>query len=139
MDAIALQSVLRYIRGVRFAGDIGGDVTQQRPIGEEQSQLPRLDQIAQHDGYLRLDENMGADLLLAHVDPHLALEIADAAVLREIIGIGPATERLQVHHPGRDAHHLVELVNHCNHGRVLSFRGRIALMITIERVLSRRR
>src|SRR6185437_10587527 len=107
-------------------------------VRQEKSQIAPFHETGQDIEKLPFDSQVGEDLYLAHVDPYLTLEIPDMAVLREIAGIEPATERFEIHNPCRDAHYSVGFVNHRYHGAVLSFRGRDCPMITRERMHTRR-
>src|SRR5437588_12925636 len=86
------QSCGRNKGAVRLPGEIGRQVSQEQTIGKIKSELFRLGQSSQYDVELGLDLKVTEKLLLAHINPYFAFQIADSACLGKVIGIRPATE-----------------------------------------------
>src|SRR6266545_4896633 len=66
------------------------------------AQLTRLDESQQHKGELTFHLVMGVELLLAHIDPHLSIEVTNPHLLREVLRVNPAMKGFQILDPRRN-------------------------------------
>jgi hypothetical protein len=95
------------IAAERYRADAEGRVLEERDGFKADAEGRVLEE-------LPLDLVMREDWFLAHVDPHVSSQEANAPVLRKLLRLSPATERFQVHHPGRHLH-LFVFVDHGEH------------------------
>src|SRR5206468_1892197 len=74
------------------------------PSGKSRPRLSFFCDCAQHTVIFTLDSRMRKQLLIAHVDPYLAVQVANSALFREVVGACPAAKRCEVLHRSRHAH-----------------------------------
>src|SRR5205814_5439623 len=108
------QGVVRHEHAIGLAGEIHLGVAEEGAIGKVATAFACFRQATNDDVVLLLDLIVGKQLFLAHVDPDLLSQVADSALLGELVRMQPATKRGPVHDVRGDAY-LGFVEDDCGH------------------------